>query len=84
MSSSSVQYTALARLLTLNNRVHDLEELLRQMSVSLRQAREGSWPQELQEGLQLSPLAELQDEMDREVRASLVTCWLAMPESTEE
>jgi hypothetical protein len=84
MSSSSVQYTALARLLTLNNRVHDLEELLRQMSVPLRQAREGSWPQELQEGLQLSPLAELQDEMDREVRASLVTCWLAMPESTEE
>jgi hypothetical protein len=84
MSSSSVQYTALARLLTLNNRVHDLEELLRQMSVPLRQAREGSWPQELQEGLQLIPLAELQDEMDREVRASLVTCWLAMPESTEE
>jgi hypothetical protein len=82
--SSSVQYTALARLLTLNNRVHDLEELLLQMSVPLGQTREDSWPQELQKEPQLSPLAELQDEMDREVRASLVTCWLAMPESTEE
>ena len=82
--SSSVQYTALVRLLVQNNRVHDLEELLRQMSVPLGQTGEDSWPQESQERLQLSPLAELQDEMDREVRASLVTCWLAMPESTEE
>lgn len=84
MSSSSVPYTALARLLTLNNRVHDLEEILRQMSVPLGQTREDSWPQALQEELQLSPLAELQDEMDREVRASLVTCWLAMPDSAAE
>jgi hypothetical protein len=84
MSSSSVQYTALARLLTLNNRVHDLEELLRQMSVPLGQTGKDSWPQVFQEGLQFSPLADLQDEMDREVRASLVTCWLAMPESAEE
>jgi hypothetical protein len=71
-------------LLTLNNRVHDLEELLRQMSVPLGQTRKAGWPQELEPELQLSPLAELQDEMDREVRASLVTCWLAMPESTDE
>jgi hypothetical protein len=32
------------------------------------------------EELPLNPFAELQDEFEREVRASLVTCWLAMPE----
>jgi hypothetical protein len=70
--------------LTLNNRVHDLEELLRQMPAPLGQTREASCSQELEPELQFSPLAELQDEIDREVRASLVTCWLAMPESTDE
>ncbi len=79
--NSSVQYSALTRLLTLNNRVHDLEEMLLQMPVYLLEVDEdgnGS------DKVSLNPFAELQDERDRESRASLVTCWLAMPEPEEE
>jgi hypothetical protein len=73
--SSSVQYAALARLLTHNNRVHDLEEMLNQMPVTF----DGTELDDPPEGLPINPFADLQDEMDREVRASLVHCWLAMP-----
>tara|TARA_B100000745_G_scaffold129189_1_gene84259 strand:- start:274 stop:423 length:150 start_codon:yes stop_codon:yes gene_type:complete len=27
-----------------------------------------------------NPFGELQEEIDREIRSSLVTCWLALPE----
>ncbi len=79
--SSSVQYSAFTRLLTLNNRVHDLEELLYQMPVFL-----GEGAAEITPSVEtsLSPLSEMQDEIDREVRASLVTCWLAMPEPLDD
>ncbi|HZA25248.1 MAG TPA: hypothetical protein VFA32_22075 [Dehalococcoidia bacterium] len=73
--SSSVQYAALARLLTHNNRVHDLEEMLNQMQVPVGRTEYDGFPEDLESNL----FAELQDEMDREVRASLVHCWLAMP-----
>jgi hypothetical protein len=73
--SSSVQYAALARLLTHNNRVHDLEEMLNRMQVPVGKTEYDG----LSEDLEVNPFAELQDEMDREVRASLVHCWLAMP-----
>ncbi len=75
--SISVQYTALARLLTHSNRVHDLNDLMREMPLPQ------DYPQQDDveyEDLPLNPFAELQDEMDREVRAGLVTCWLALPE----
>jgi hypothetical protein len=78
--NSSVQYAALARLLTHNNRVHDLEEMLNRLQLPVGDAEYD----ELPEGLRVNPLAELQDEMDREVRASLVHCWLAMPEPYED
>ena len=78
--SSNVQYAALARLLDHNNRVHDLEEMLNQMQVTIGETEQD----ELPEGLQINPLADLQDEIDREVRASLVSCWLAMPEIYED
>ncbi len=74
--SANVQYAALARLLTHNNRVHDLEDLLNGMQVPM------DYPVDLDadfDDFPINPLAELQDEMDRETRASLVTCWLAMP-----
>jgi len=35
-------------------------------------------------GTELNPFQDLQEEIDREVRASLVTCWLAMPELLED
>ena len=75
--SISVQYTALARLLTHSNRVHDLNDIMREMPLP------NDYPQQDDveyEDLPLNPFAELQDEIDREVRASLVTCWLALPE----
>jgi len=36
------------------------------------------------EELPINPFAELQDEFEKEVRASLVTCWLAIPETDED
>ncbi len=74
--STNVQYAALARLLNHNNRVHDLDDMLNRMQVPL------DYPLYLDADspdLPAGPFAELQDEMDRETRASLVTCWLAMP-----
>lgn len=79
---SSVQYSALTRLLSHNNRVHDLEETLRQMNAPLIQVAatdEGLY----EEGI-LSPIADLQEDIDREVRASLVTCWLGIPAPTDD
>jgi hypothetical protein len=78
--SSNVQYAALARLLDHNNRVHDLQDILRRMQVTIGETDQAELPEELQ----INPLADLQNEIDREVRASLVSCWLAMPEVYED
>jgi hypothetical protein len=78
--SSNVQYAALARLLDHNNRVHDLEDMLNRMQLTTGETGRD----ELPEGLRINPLADLQNEIDREVRASLVSCWLAMPEVYED
>ena len=78
--STSVPYAALARLLTHNNRVHDLEEVLDHMQVP------SDYPTELEpqeEALEINPFSEIQNEIDREARASLVTAWLAMPGAPE-
>lgn len=77
--SSNPQAIVLARLLTLNNRVHDLENLLRQTRLRVVAGGElahleSAWP-----GL----IAQLQQEIDRLVRASLMTCWLGMPNGAE-
>ena len=73
--SSNVQYAALARLLDHNNRVHDLQDILSRMQVTIGETDQAELPEELR----INPLADLQNEIDREVRASLVSCWLAMP-----
>ena len=73
--SSNVQYAALARLLDHNNRVHDLQDILSRMQVTIGESDQAELPEELR----INPLADLQNEIDREVRASLVSCWLAMP-----
>jgi DnaJ-domain-containing protein 1 len=78
--SSNVQYAALARLLDHNNRVHDLREILSRMQVTIGETDQAELPEELQ----INPLADLQNEIDREVRASLVSCWLAIPEVYED
>ena len=78
---SSVQISALTRLLSHNNRVHDLEETLRQMNAPFIEAAadEGLY----EDGIP-SPIADLQEDIDREVRASLVTCWLGIPAPTDD
>ena len=72
----SVQYSALTRLLKHNNRAHDLADILNRMPVVLgeEEDRIGS------ESNNFNPFGELQEEIDREIRSSLVTCWLALPE----
>ena len=79
--SSSVQYSAFTRLLTHNNRVHDMEEMLRKMWVP------SDWEtddEDIGESWIPNPFAELQDDMDRESRACLVSCWAALPVQREE
>jgi len=78
--SSNVQYAALARLLDHNNRVHDLQDILSRMQVTIGESDQAELPEELR----INPLADLQNEIDREVRASLVSCWLAIPEMYED
>ena len=72
----SVQYSALTRLLKHNNRAHDLVEILNHMPVGLGEG--GVWMGS--ESNDFDPFGELQEEIDREIRSSLVTCWLALPE----
>jgi len=84
MSNSSIQYAALARLLDLNNRVHDLQRELDQVPLPQGMAPEDAWPEDAWfEVVALNRIGQLQDEMDREARASLVTCWLGMPPAEE-
>ena len=75
---SSVQYSAFTRLLTQNNRVHDMEEMLRQMWVPSDWLASDS---DVDAGVSWipNPFAELQDDIDRESRACLVSCWAALP-----
>ncbi len=74
MMNDSLQYSTLARLLAINNQVHDLENELRRESVPttalLNQSRVEASTQ--------SRIAEMQTEIDQAVRASLVTCWLGV------
>ena len=77
---SGLPYPALTRLLSLNNRVHDLENQLRRVTLPVEvvgeQARAGS--------IAASSVAQMQDEIDQGVRASLMTCWLGMGADPED
>jgi len=69
---SSLSQSALSRLLALNNQAHDLDRQLKNIYISVSQ-------DEVREASVFTPntIADLQDDFDRTVRASLVTCWLA-------
>lgn len=73
--NGSLQYSALTRLLTLNNQVHDLESRMLTESVPVSVI-----------GLAVSGsrIAEIQDEIDQAIRASLATCWLSNSDEEEE
>ena len=77
--SSSTQYVTLTKLLTLNNQVHDLENKLLGVAVP-----GGGDESVIAAAAPMSSrIAELQEEIDQGVRASLATCWLGMPEELE-
>lgn len=80
--NSSAQYSALTRLLNHNAKVHQLEDLLAQLPTPVAVAAPGSdagaWD------LEVNPIADLQNDIDKEVRASLVACWFAMPRELED
>lgn len=78
--NSSLQYSALTRLLALNNQVHDLENQLRRETVP-QGRRTGSTILSVGKP---SRIAEMQEEIDVWVRASLTTCWLGMSGGSQE
>ena len=86
--TTNAQYSALTRLLTHNNRVHQLEDLLLQMPAPVGAAMEWSdtpaFGSEFDSGTDSNPIADLQDDIDKEVRASLVACWFAMPREFDD
>ncbi len=70
--SVNLEYSALTRLLTLNNQAHDLQhQLLRQSVPHGRSLLESKV-----RASAVNPISEMQEEIDRNVRASLTTCWL--------
>lgn len=78
--NGSLQYSALTRLLTLNNQVHDLENQMLTESVPTGVV-----------GLMVSDqmvsgsrIAEIQNEIDQATRASLATCWLGNSDEDDE
>ena len=76
MSNNSMQSSVLTRLLTLNSEIHDLETQLRQEELPrLRLEHHIRFETD-----KTSRIAETQDAIDQGVRASLMTCWLGMPE----
>ena len=82
--TTNAQYSALTRLLTHNNRVHQLEDLLLQMPAPVGAAMEWSDIPAFGAEFESNPIADLQDDIDKEVRASLVACWFAMPREFDD
>ena len=76
MLNHSMQSSVLTRLLTLNSEIHDLETQLRQEPLPrLRLEHHIRFETD-----KMNSIAEAQDAIDQGVRASLMTCWLGMPE----
>ncbi len=67
-----VQYSTLTRLLTLNTETHDLKQQLSRVGLKAvmvdGEAR--------LEPVVLGQVASLQEKVDRDLRATLMTCWL--------
>ena len=78
--NSGLPFPALTRLLSLNNQVHDLENQLRRETLPVEvvggQARAATFA--------ANSIAQIQEEIDQGVRASLMTCWLGMGADPED
>ncbi len=78
--NGSLQYSALTRLLTLNNQVHDLKKQMMAETVPAVPV-----DSELMDRMfSGNRIAEIQEEIDRFARASLATCWLGNSNTDEE
>ena len=80
--NSGLPYPALTRLLSLNNRVHDLENQLRRVTLPFPVEVVGE--QARADGITTSSIAQMQEEIDQGVRASLITCWLSIETDLED
>ncbi len=78
--NGSLHYSALTRLLTLNNKVHDLKNQM--MAETVPTVPAGSELSDLMASG--SRIAEIQEEIDRFARASLATCWLGNSNAEDE
>ena len=78
--SNSLSVPALTRLLSLNNRVHDLENQLLQVELPVEVV--GGQVYAGTPGT--SCIAQMQEEIDQGVRASLMTYWLGMDAVQED
>ena len=78
--NNGLPFPALTRLLTLNNRVHDLENQLRRETLPV----EVVGGQDLAATLMVNTIAQIQEQIDQGVRASLMTCWLGMGADPED
>ena len=78
--NNGLPFPALTRLLTLNNRVHDLENQLRREMLPV----EVVGGQDRAATLTVNSIAQIQEEIDQGVRASLMTCWLGMDAGQED
>jgi len=76
---SSAQVSALTRLLSHNTRVHELEDLLLRLPISEEMVAGDEDSLDIECEQYSNPIADLQEDIDKEVRASLVACWFAMP-----
>ncbi len=78
--NGSLQYSALTRLLTLNNQVHDLQKQMLAETIPAVPV-----DSELMDRMfSGNRIAEIQEEIDRFARASLATCWLGNSNTDEE
>ena len=77
--NDSLPHGALARLLALNNEVHDLERQLRREIFPPACREFSAW----NEAAGPNRIAAMQEEIDQGVRASLVACWLGMDAEPE-
>ncbi len=76
---STAQYSALTRLLCHNTKVHELEDLLLRLPVPEDDIVLDEESLELEYEHHSNPISDLQEDLDKEVRASLVASWFALP-----
>ncbi len=78
--NNGLPFPALTRLLSLNNRVHDLENQLLRVTLPVEVVGGQVWAGTLA----ANSIAQMQEQIDEGVRASLVTCWLGTGAGPED